>query len=408
MVGQLVFGVLSDYWSRKYSLLLSTTILIVFCALSAGSYGAGDTLGGMIAALTAYRFLTGIGIGGEYPAGSVGAAESTGELKRGHRNRWFIMFTNVQIDLGFVLSNLIPMILVLIFTDKHLRAAWRVALGLGVIPPLSLFYLRLKWKEPEEYNRQRMSRYPYWLIIKFYWWRLSIVSLIWFLYDFSSYSFSIYSTAWLNIIIGTNAPLWKTFAWGTLIEFFYLPGAVLGAFVSDWIGPRYALTIGVFAQGIIGFIMSGLYGHLDTNAHVAGFVVVYGIFLSLGELGPGDNIGLIASKTSATAVRGQYYGIAAAMGKVGAYIGTYLFTDIVADAGSNTVKQGQYPFFVSSSLCIFSAFLALFLLPNIGQDTIEEEDIRFRAYLVEQGFDTSTMGSKEYRRRSSVAEHPTY
>ena len=172
MVGQLVFGVLSDYWSRKYSLLLSTTILIVFCALSAGSYGAGDTLGGMIAALTAYRFLTGIGIGGEYPAGSVGAAESTGELKRGHRNRWFIMFTNVQIDLGFVLSNLIPMILVLIFTDKHLRAAWRVALGLGVIPPLSLFYLRLKWKEPEEYNRQRMSRYPYWLIIKFYWWRL--------------------------------------------------------------------------------------------------------------------------------------------------------------------------------------------------------------------------------------------
>ena len=234
------------------------------------------------------------------------------------------------------------------------------------------------------------------------------MSLIWFLYDFSSYSFSIYSTAWLNIIIGTNAPLWKTFAWGTLIEFFYLPGAVLGAFVSDWIGPRYALTIGVFAQGIIGFIMSGLYGHLDTNAHVAGFVVVYGIFLSLGELGPGDNIGLIASKTSATAVRGQYYGIAAAMGKVGAYIGTYLFTDIVADAGSNTVKQGQYPFFVSSSLCIFSAFLALFLLPNIGQDTIEEEDIRFRAYLVEQGFDTSTMGSKEYRRRSSVAEHPTY
>ena len=34
-----------------------------------------------------------------------------------------------------------------------------------------------------------------------------------------------------------------------------------------------------------------------------------------------DNIGLIASKTCATAVRGQYYGFAAAIGKVGAFVG---------------------------------------------------------------------------------------
>lgn len=40
----------------------------------------------------------GIGIGGEYPAGSVGCAESTGELKKGSRNLWFIMFTNTMID----------------------------------------------------------------------------------------------------------------------------------------------------------------------------------------------------------------------------------------------------------------------------------------------------------------------
>jgi MFS family permease len=119
------------------------------------------------AALTAYRFFLGIGIGGEYPAGSVAAAESTGELKSGHRNRWFIMFTNFQIDFGFVVSSLVAMILMLIFTENHMRAAWRVALGLGVIPPLSLFYLRLKLDEPEEFNRQRMHKFPIWLIIKY-------------------------------------------------------------------------------------------------------------------------------------------------------------------------------------------------------------------------------------------------
>jgi MFS family permease len=90
VVGQLAFGVLSDYWSRKWSLMISTVILIVFAALGAGSYGAGDNIQGLFAALTAFRFFLGIGIGGEYPAGSVACAESTGELKHGHRNRWFI------------------------------------------------------------------------------------------------------------------------------------------------------------------------------------------------------------------------------------------------------------------------------------------------------------------------------
>lgn len=41
------------------------------------------------------------------------------------------------------------------------------------------------------------------------------------------------------------------------------------------------------------------------------------------SLGPGNCIGLLAAKTSATAVRGQYYGIAAATGKVGAFVGTW-------------------------------------------------------------------------------------
>lgn len=166
VVGMLFFGYTSDHWSRKWSLLISTVILTVFAALCAGSYGYHDSTYGMFAALTAYRFFIGIGIGGEYPAGSVACAENTGELKKGHRNRWFIMFTNFQIDFGFVLSALVPTILVLIFTEDHLRAAWRVALGLGVIPPLSLIYLRTKMNEPEEFDRQRMHTFPVWLIIK--------------------------------------------------------------------------------------------------------------------------------------------------------------------------------------------------------------------------------------------------
>ena len=42
--------------------------------------------------------------------------------------------------------------------------------------------------------------------------------------------------------------------------------------------------------------------------------------------------------------------------------------------------------------CILSAALALFLLPEIGQDTIDEEDAKFRLYLEQNGYDVSKMG----------------
>ena len=62
VLGQLVFGYTSDHWSRSNSLLISTIIIIVFAALGAGSYGAGGSVQGLFAALTAYRFLLGIGM----------------------------------------------------------------------------------------------------------------------------------------------------------------------------------------------------------------------------------------------------------------------------------------------------------------------------------------------------------
>lgn len=88
--------------------------------------------------------------------------------------------------------------------------------------------------------------------------------------------------------------------------------------------------------------------------------------MSLGELGPGDNIGLLASKTSATAIRGQYYGVAAAVGKIGAFVGNYVIP-ISIHRAPNAVRAGQDPFFISSSLCILSAVLVYFFLPDIGQ-----------------------------------------
>ncbi|KAE8831379.1 hypothetical protein P3342_012150 [Pyrenophora teres f. teres] len=395
VVGMLFFGYTSDHFSRKWSLFTSTIIIILFAILGTASYGAGGSPSGLLTALVVYRFFLGIGIGGEYPAGSVGCAESTGELRSGTRNKWFILFTNVQIDLAFFLSAIVATVVVLATGEQHLRLAWRICLGIGVLPPLSLMYLRLKLQEPEAFQRESLAKAktPWWLIIKFYWFRLGVVSVIWFIYDFSAYSFGIYATSILANLLGDSAPLWKSLAWNILINFFYMPGCLAGAFVADLssMGPKRTLAIGVVLQGIIGFIMAGCYPWLNRPENVAGFVVVYGVFLALGEFGPGDNIGLVASKTCATGIRGQYYGIAAAVGKIGAFAGSYALDAIQTAAGDDKIAAGRNPFYVASTLAFVAAGL-VFLLPDIGQDTIDHEDVRFRDYLTANGYDTGKMG----------------
>ncbi|KAM0408729.1 hypothetical protein ACHAPD_011722 [Fusarium lateritium] len=344
VVGQLVFGFLADHWSRTNTLMVSTVILIIFTALAAGSYWHGQPVG-MFNMLTAWRFFVGIGIGDVVAAAAHNANFGT---------------------------------------------IWRTSLGIGVIFPLVLFILRLRLKEPEEFTKQSMRRQtPYWLVLRYYWFRLLSVSMVWFLYNFSSYAFGIYSSSILSGIYGDDAPLTTVFGWNTVVNMFYLPGTLIGAFVSDWIGPRYTLILGVTLQAIVGFIMAGVYDKISSQ--VAAFAVVFGIFQALGELGPGNNIGLLAAKTCATGVRGRYYGIAAAVGKIGAFVGTYVFPYIQA-AGGNKTQSAQYPFWVSSSLCILSALIVFFCIPHIGQDTITVEDQKFREYLQRQGWDTAQMG----------------
>ncbi|KAI0436773.1 putative MFS phospholipid transporter [Xylaria telfairii] len=400
VVGQLFFGYTADRWSRTGSLVASTIILIIFTALAAGSYYHGDPVG-MFNILAAWRFFVGIGIGGEYPAGSVSCAESTGELKGGSRNRWFILFTNSMIDWGFVIGAFVPYVVAAAAKNKYYGTIWRTSLGIGVVFPLILFVLRLRLKEPEEFSRNSMknARTPYGLVLKFYGFRLLMVSLIWFIYDFSTYAFGIYSGPILANIYsssdGMKAPLTTVFGWNTVINLFYIPGTMLGAPISDRLGPRYTLILGFLTQSIVGFIMAGTYAKLSQPSVIGAFVVVYGIFLSLGELGPGNNIGLLAAKTCATGVRGQYYGIAAAIGKIGAFVGVYVFPYIQKAGGSSSnAAYYQYPFFVSSSLCILAAAIAFFGLPNVGQDTITLEDERFREYLTANGWDIRQLGLK--------------
>lgn len=50
------------------------------------------------------------------------------------------------------------------------------------------------------------------------------------------------------------------------------------------------------------------------------------------------------------------------------------------------------------------SIIALVFLPNITQDTIDDEDNRWRKYLMQHGYDVDTLGTEEFKaRRQSAA-----
>ncbi|KAJ3571096.1 hypothetical protein NP233_g3977 [Leucocoprinus birnbaumii] len=354
IVGMLSFGWLSDKVGRKFGMMSANAIVALFAGLSAASKGAGGELGGMLSMLIAMRFLLGIGIGAEYPCGSVSASEQSEEpgISKRAQHRWFALATNTMIDFGFVIAAFVPLVLFWIFGDNHLRAVWRLSLGLGVVPALLVFLWRLNMDEPERFKKDSMkhARIPYWLVFKRYWVSLAAISFTWFLYDFIVYPFGLYSSIIVDRVTGGNDSLTVVLGWNVVIK-------------------------------------------LTGPGHIGAFAVVYGIFLSFGELGPGNCLGLLASKTSPTAVRGQFYGLAAAIGKVGAFVGTWAFPPMIdAFGGSDTDKGNTGPFWVGSGLAILSALVVFFFIRPLTTDGMIEEDEAFRRYLEEHGYDTSAMG----------------
>ncbi|EFI27912.1 glycerophosphodiester transporter [Coprinopsis cinerea okayama7 len=408
IVGMLLFGYLSDKIGRKFGMMSATAIVTLFSGLSAASAGANGSLGGMLSMLSAMRFLLGIGVGAEYPCGSVSASEQSEEpgINKKAQHRWFTLATNSMIDFGFVIAAFVPFVLFKIFGNDHLRAVWRLSLGLGMVPAAAVFIWRLSMDEPVRYKKDSMkhAKIPYLLILKRYWVSLAAISFVWFLYDVIVYPFGLYSSLIVNNITGGDTNLTVVLGWNVVINLFYMPGTLIGAFTVDFLGPKYTLITGLVLQAIIGFTMSGLYKQLSDN--VAAFAVVYGIFLSFGEFGPGNCLGLLASKTSPTAIRGQYYGAAAAIGKVGAFVGTWIFPPIIdAFGGPETARGNTGPFWIASGLALVSALTTFFFIVPLTHDGMEKEDAEFRAYLEANGYDTSAMGLPDFdSERGSLGE----
>ncbi|KAF9586227.1 Plasma membrane permease, mediates uptake of glycerophosphoinositol and glycerophosphocholine [Lunasporangiospora selenospora] len=156
ILGQIGFGYVCDRVGRKMGLMLTTFLVILGAALCAGSYGANGSVEGLFWALTVYRGILGVGVGGEYPCSSASASEAADEVMPGRRGMLFVFVTNFVIDCGFVLSAMIPLILAA--AGCSYEVIWRASFAFGVLPPLSVLYFRFKMDNSEIYQKNSMKK----------------------------------------------------------------------------------------------------------------------------------------------------------------------------------------------------------------------------------------------------------
>jgi MFS family permease len=77
--GQIFVGLVCDRIGRKTALVSTTLLIILGGIIGTAAHGAHGSQNGLFWCLTFARGITGIGVGGEYPASSTSASEAANE-----------------------------------------------------------------------------------------------------------------------------------------------------------------------------------------------------------------------------------------------------------------------------------------------------------------------------------------
>jgi len=145
-LGGLVFGPIADRYGRAKTMAITILIYAGFTGLSgiAGSWQE----------LAFYRFMTGLGIGGEWSAGAALIAESWPERSRAKAAG--IMQSCGGI--GFFFASLLYLVVG--------PYGWRWVFAFGILPAIVAFYIRRSLEEPKRWIQAKAERRPLSAIFK--------------------------------------------------------------------------------------------------------------------------------------------------------------------------------------------------------------------------------------------------
>jgi MFS family permease len=153
IIGQLSVGLVCDRMGRKVALVFTTMVIVLGATLGTAAHGAHGSAKGLFWFLTFARGITGIGVGGEYPASSTSASEAANEQMLSKRGPVFIMVTNFVLSFGGPLACSVFLIVLSIAGENHLQTVWRVCFGVGIVLPLTVLVFRLRMLSSRLYRK---------------------------------------------------------------------------------------------------------------------------------------------------------------------------------------------------------------------------------------------------------------
>ncbi|GCE16909.1 MFS transporter [Dictyobacter kobayashii] len=400
VLGAIVFGRIADTMGRKF--IYGYELLV----LAAGAIASA--LAPNIIWLLIFRFVLGVGIGGDYPVSSTLMSEYSNRKDRGK----LITFVFSTQALGLIIGPLLTYILLQSGVDKELT--WRLILGVGAIPALATFWLRRQISEtprfalaqgdkagvtravemaegkhrdaaeagdsseslvptqqqpaasteeqPQKTSWKELFTVRHWLI-----WLIGAAGT-WFLLDIAYYGTTV-STPIVIKLFSPKTSLSTNMLY-TLLIFVVaaLPGYILAAFTVDRLGRKPIQLIG-FAVMALSYGVLFIFPQLTTVT--IPFLLCYGLAYLFTEFGPNVTTFLYPAEIFPVTVRTTAHGLAAGLGKFGAFIGAFVFPLMLASP--NFKLPGAMG--VAAIICLAGFFLT-FVLPEPKQkslETIEKE-----------------------------------
>ncbi|KAI6688512.1 hypothetical protein NL676_025340 [Syzygium grande] len=387
VIGQLIFGRLGDLVGRRRLYGLALMLMM------AGSFGCGFSMGAtrgcVLASLGFFRFVLGVGIGGDYPLSATMMSECANKRMRGV----FMAAVFSMQGFGILASSVVTMAVCKIFgriypsspkdpTPKEADMAWRLILMLGVIPAVTTFYWRMMIPETARYTalveknvlqatrdmervldmsdgqiaeghplQPSQSSYP--LFSKQFFLRhgrnLLACSTGWFLLDIVFYSSTLFQSKIYRKYLHEEHTGKAVTAFEAAFEvaslqaivacYSLIPGYIAAIFVIDRIGRLSLQAIGFVFMAIVYFSIGVPYDIYWKSHTDKLFMFLYGLTFFFANCGPNTTTFILPAELFPARFRTTCHGIAGAVGKVGAIIGAVGFLMASQDDDQHGYKK---------------------------------------------------------------------
>jgi MFS family permease len=141
--GGVIFGILGDRIGRAKTMVMTILCYSVFTGLSVFSVGVWD--------FSLYRFLTGLGVGGQFAVGVALVAEVMPPRARPFALGWVQALSAV----GNMMAAVTGIILGQLEQSGAIGSAWRMMFVVGALPALLAIVVFKKLKEPEAWQKAK-------------------------------------------------------------------------------------------------------------------------------------------------------------------------------------------------------------------------------------------------------------